>query len=201
MKIVTLDEYKDEFLDHCKKFYKLNDRNKEWFNPSNPSSIPNSYAKYPLWTFLLNDNNDLISLSCVQTHHFPKNCARFLTRTFYNPKFRRKHLKYEKEEKTPAMYMLEAQLEKIKCEHRFISVEFIRRRNSLVELAKKLNDKYNSSWVVLNDLYHTYPDSDDPHSWQPVCVLQTKSKFPLRHIPQSEWESIYGRKVFNTKKS
>ena len=67
MKIVTLQEYKDEFLDHCKEFYKLNDRNKEWFNPSNPGSIPNSYTKYPLWTFLLDDNNDLISLSCVQT--------------------------------------------------------------------------------------------------------------------------------------
>lgn len=198
MRIVTLEQYEEKFLSYCNKFYNLDDRNKDWFDPDYVGSIPNSYKKYPLWTFLIDDNDNLIALSCVQTHYFPDDCARLLTRTFYNPEYRRKHLKYEHNEKTPAMYMLEAQLELTNYKHNFMSVEFIRRKNSLVKLAKKLNDKYSTNWKVLDNLYHTYPNSDDPHSWQPVCVLQTDSKFPLRHISQTEWESIYGRKVFNS---
>ena len=178
MKVVTLEQYEEKFLKYCNEFYNLNDRNRNWFDPNNPGSIPNSYKKCPLWTFLLDD----FEIVAPEDGSEP-------------------YLKYEDNEKTPAMYMLEAQLELTNYKHNFISVEFIRRKNSLVKLAKKLNDKYSTKWKVFDDLYHTYPNSDDPHSWQPVCVLQTDSKFPLKHISQTEWENIYGRKVFNTPNS
>ena len=97
MKILTLNNYESEFLQYCKKFYQSNDRNRDWFNPNLKWSIPNRYKKYPLWTFLLEDNNEMIAMSCVQTHMFPKNCARLLTRTYYNNQYRRKNMKYEKD--------------------------------------------------------------------------------------------------------
>ena len=61
MKVVTLEQYEEKFLKYCNEFYNLNDRNRNWFDPNNPGSIPNSYKKYPLWTFLLDDFENLVA--------------------------------------------------------------------------------------------------------------------------------------------
>lgn len=195
MKLQTLENYESQFLEYCKQFYASNDRNKDWFNPDLPYSVVNRYKMYPLWTFLTEDDDSLIAMSCVQTHFFPKNCARLLTRTYYHPDYRRRHFVYEKEDETPATRMIDPQLEWAKqnnIKNLFFSVEFIRRRSSLEQLAKKLNNKYKQNdWKVLDGLYQTYPNDDDLRSWQVVCTNQYS--LPLKSISLEKWKETYGR--------
>lgn len=193
MKIQTIDTYKEKFLQYCKTFYLLDDRNRDWFNPVLSHSIQNSYQKYPYWCFLTADNNDLIAMSCIQTHNYPSNVARVLTRTYYHPKHRRNHLAYEKDGVTPAMIMLNNQLDWL---HKntdidifFFSVEYLRRKQSLKNLAKKLNNKYQHNWKVLDNLYQTFPDDTNKFSWQTVC--SNTDKLPLKQIIVEEWKQKY----------
>ena len=203
MKLLTLDDYQDQILDCFKKCYNASsaDRNRRWFDPNNITSLVNRYKRYPYWTFLVDDNNDLIAMSCIQKHFFPENCYRVLTRTYYYPGYRRAGLNYEKNYKTLAMYMLEKQLEwldfcnmrKSKCDMVFFSVEFLRRKNTIKLLANKLNTMYGHNWKVLDGLYQTYNDSgiNDKESWQTVCVWnKTNKEFPLKHITVAEWEEM-----------
>ena len=142
----------------------------------------------------VDDNEDLIAMSCIQTHFFPDDCARVLTRTYYHPNYRRHHLAYEKQ-KTPAMFMLERQLEwidKQNINNVFFRVVYLRRMSSLTKLATKLNDIYLSNWKVLDDLYQTYPNDEDKNSWQSVCVRNNSSKLPLKSMPVDKWRNYYG---------
>lgn len=192
MKVVSLKDYEQEFLDLCKRFYHSNDRNKSWFDPNLNWSIVNRYKKYPFWTFLLDDTENFVAMSCVQTHFFPLNCARLLTRTYYNPDYRRKHLSYETNIKTPAMYMLDEQIkwaQSKNIENMFLSVEYLRRKKSIEKFIKKINDIYLTKWYVLDDLYQTYPKDEDPQSWQ-VIAANTKT-LPLKKMPIDEWKKKY----------
>ena len=194
MKILTLEEYEEEFLNLCKIFFELNDRNKDWFNPRLTWSIVNRYKQYPYWTFLLDDDNNFIAMSCVQTHFFPANCARLLTRTFYNPSSRKCSLAYEKHIKTPAMYMFESHLkwaQKQDIQNLFLSVEYLRRKSSIIKFIEKINNTYMCSWNVLDNLYQTYPEDDDPLSWQ--VVASNTNNLPLNSITVEEWKKKYGR--------
>jgi hypothetical protein len=194
LKILELNQYEDKFLNYCKQFYNSADRNREWFNPNLAYSVVNRYHLYPYWTFLVDDNEDLIAMSCIQTHFFPDSCARVLTRTYYHPNYRRHHLAYEKQ-KTPAMFMLEKQLEwidKQNISNVFFSVEYLRRKSSITKLSIKLKDIYFSDWRVLDDLYQTYPNDEDKNSWQSVCVRNGSSKLPLKSMPVNKWRDYYG---------
>ncbi len=195
MKLLTLENYEPEFLEYCKQFYESDDRNRDWFNPDLTYSIVNKYKEYPLWTFLVEDDNEMIAMSCIQTHYFPEGTARLLTRTYYNPNYRRRHMVYEKESDTPATLMIEPQLEWAKqnnYKNLFFSVEFLRRRATLVLLAKKLNNKYkHNEWKVLDDLYQTYPNDKDYKSWQVVC--SNRFCLPLKSISIQKWKENYDR--------
>lgn len=94
------------------------------------------------------------------------------------------------------MYMLEDQMKYVKnlnIDHLFFSVEYLRRKSSITNLAKKLHGKYNDEWKVLDDLYQTYPQDDDKRSWQVICVLsRTSNTFPLKNLTIDEWKKMYG---------
>jgi len=186
MQILHLKEYEKNFFNYCKQFYNGN-RKKDWFDPNLPYSIVNRYKQYPHWTFLVNNDKNLVAFSSIQTHFFPENCVRVLTRTFYHPTYRRKTLDYETKRTTPAMLMLEDQLKWISdnlvVDHLFFSVEYLRRKSSLMKLAQKLNNKYNMDWKVLDKLYQTYPNNFDKNSWQVVCAHSNSMElFPLKSM-------------------
>lgn len=198
MKILTLNDYEEQFLDLCLEFYKSNDRNKDWFNPDIKWSVYNTYKQFPLWTFLLDDNDKFIAMSAVQTHKFPQGCARVLTRTYYGPEARRHHMSYEKSGKssdmTPAMYMLKAQLDWADTQnlpHLFFSVEYLRRKATITKLAEKIQDKYQQRWYVQNNLFQTYPQDSDPASWQVICT--NTPTIPMKNISIDEWKQRYDR--------
>ena len=184
MRILTLEELGIRkflrLLDECSELD--NGKNPDWFDKTRPWSLYHRYRLYSNWTLLF-DDTEFIAMSCIQTYGFPPKVARVLTRTFYNPKYRRIHLQYESNKKTPAMLMLEKQLEVLHdYDHIFFSVEFLYRRPTIVQLAQKLNHFYNHNWIVLDGLYQTYKE-DKPGAWQSCCVMsRVESSFPLDHI-------------------
>jgi hypothetical protein len=72
-------------------------------------------------------------------------------------------------------------------------VEFQRRRGTLALLAEKLNNKYKkqNEWKVLEGLYQTYPQDDDPASWQVIC--SNNYSLPLKSISIHKWKENYDR--------
>lgn len=194
MKIVGITEYEDQFLELCKEFYNSNDRNRDWFNPDLKWSVRNSYWRFPHWTFLLDDQDQFVAMSAVQTHNFPAGCARILTRTYYAPDYRRKHVRYEHSEMTPAMYMFKDQIDwaaENQVENLFFSVEYLRRKSTIKKLTEKIKTKYNETWTVLDNLYQTYPVDDDPNSWQVIC--SNKTSLPMKNISVEQWKKTYDR--------
>ena len=109
MEVLTLQQFgEDRFLQELNRFSKQNfigdNRNRDWF-----LRIPQIYkTRFKEWFFLV-DNNELIAFATIQ--EFYPGCYRLLTRTYYNPVYRRTHLAYEHNRKTPAMYLLDKQLE------------------------------------------------------------------------------------------
>jgi hypothetical protein len=199
LQIKTLNNYENQFLNYCRYAWKTStDRNRDWFDPSLPWSIPNRYKEYPYWSFLVDDNENFIAFSCIQTHFFELDCARVLTRTYYNPQYRRTNMRYEEFVKTPAVYMLEAQyqwaVENLDIKHLFFSLEFPNRRGTMRRLSKKINKLYGHQWEVLEDMYQTCPDPDNSSCWQNCCVLSLEDReFPLPYITVKEWRKRYGR--------
>jgi hypothetical protein len=194
MRIVGISEYEDQFLELCRQFYDSNDRNKDWFNPDLKWSIRNTYWRFPHWSFLLDDQDQFIAMSAVQTHNFTDNCARILTRTYYSENARRKHISYETSGMTPAMYMFKDQLDWTKqagIDNLFFSVEYMRRKATIKKLTEKIKTKYNETWTVLDNLYQTYPVDDDPDSWQVVCA--NNPSLPLKNMSVEQWKKIYDR--------
>ena len=107
MEVITLQQFGEQrFLDELKIFEQQNYtgdvRNRDWF-----SRIPEIYkTRFIEWFFLV-DNNILTAFATIQ--EFYPGCFRLLTRTYYNPEYRRSHLYYDKVAKTPAMHLIEAQ--------------------------------------------------------------------------------------------
>lgn len=192
MIIETLDTYHDEFLKKCQEFFQYSDKNNRWFDPNLSYSIVNNYHKYPYWTFLLTDQNEFIAMSCIQKHNFPEKTYRVLTRTFYDINFRRRHLAYEKNVKTPAMFMLENQLSWLEnnC-NIFISMETVNRIETLHKFSEKLNkSNLHGNWKVDRKyLYQTYQGAvNDKFQWQ---IISSRKKINLPKITINQWMKKY----------
>jgi hypothetical protein len=161
MEVITLDQFGEtRFLQELKDFdsqqHVGDRRNKDWF-----SRIPEIYkTRFKEWFFLM-DGNRLVAFSTIQ--EFKPLCYRLWTRTYYHPDYRRNHLRYEQETKTPAMYLLDKQVEYVKkYETLFISMQGISRRPALIKVMKKIND----NWQVNPNLVQTFDDITDKNCWQ-----------------------------------
>ena len=101
MKILTLENYEPNSWNIVNNFMQVMIEIE--IVPTDPvHSVVNRYKQYLLWTFLVEDD-EMIAMSCVQTHFFPQGCARLLTRTYYcSQEYRRRHFVYEREADTPS---------------------------------------------------------------------------------------------------
>jgi hypothetical protein len=183
MQVVTLEKFgEDRFLselDHLKNEKFPGDaRNSDWFN-----RIPEIYkTRFKEWFFLI-DNNNLAAFATIQ--EFYPNCFRLLTRTYYLPSYRRRHLAYEHNQKTPAMHLLDAQLEYIKdyCTL-FISMQDITRRRSL----KKVMNKIGADWNMHPGMVQTCKEVKDINCWQNVIYKGDTPNLPS--ITIEEWKTL-----------
>ena len=183
MKVVTLQEFGEEnFLSKLKYFEGLNfagdKRNRDWFK-----RLPEIYkTRFPEWFFLL-DDNELVAFSTIQ--EFGSKCFRVLTRTYYNPKYRRKHSAYERTQKTPAMWMLDTQLEYLSdYDTIFISMQDIHRRKMLQQLQTKLG----ADWILHPNMVQTCKEPQDKNCWQNIIYKGNTPNLPS--ITIEEWHQI-----------
>lgn len=108
-----------------------------------------------------------------------------LTRTYYNPVYRRRHLAYEHTRPTPAMYMLDKQLEYIQdYKTLFISTQMLNRRNVLTRLKNKIGNE----WNMHTNMVQTCNEVTDKNCWQ--NVIYTGDDIKLPNIPISEWKLL-----------
>jgi hypothetical protein len=185
MEVVTLEKFGEErFLQELKIFSEQNfngdKRNRDWF-----SRIPQIYKKrFKEWFFLI-DKDQLIAFATIQ--EFYPGCYRLLTRTYYNPIYRRKHLAYERNYKTPAMYLLDSQLDYLKdYKTLFISMQDISRRKVLTNVMNKIN----SNWSLHPNMVQTCQEVNDANCWQNVIFTGDEIKLPS--ITIDEWKILKG---------
>lgn len=184
MKILTLSELgEDRFLNELQKFKLMNfcgdQRNKQWFD-----RIPQIYKKrFKEWFFLVN-NDDIVAFSTIQ--EFYPRCFRLLTRTYYNPKYRRKNLLYDNTT-TPAVYMFDSQLKYLQdfnYDTLFISMQDLKRRNALENFRKKLGNE----WLLCADMIQTCNETEDKNCWQ--NVIYTGKNLNLSAITIDQWKKL-----------
>jgi len=183
MKVVTLEEFGEErFLQQLKLFseqnFKGDSRNRDWFD-----RLPQIYKKRFVEWFFLVDNSELIAFATIQ--QFYPLCFRLLTRTYYNPDYRRKHLAYEHNQKTPAMYLLDAQLEYVKdYDTLFISMQDLNRRRSL----KKVMTKIGNGWKMHPEMVQTCNEVNDTNCWQ--NIIYKGNPISLPSITIADWKKM-----------
>lgn len=197
MKLKSLDEYEDKFLYYINKWNNELTRYEDtkWFDTNTNWCLQNRYKQYKDWTFLVTDDADeeLVAMAAIQD--FGNQVYRIQTRVYVNPKFRRKHLAYDKELVNPANIIAKHQVEQVfihyDTKHIFFSVEFLRRRRNAMALCKKMNNFYDHNWHVPDKLYKTY-DKDEKGAWQTIGLYSLVNEpFPLDSITISEWEKKY----------
>lgn len=184
MKVINLEKFGEErFLQELEAFKKKefigDHRNADWFD-----RIPQIYkTRFEEWFFLVDNDNNLIAFATIQK--FYDGCYRLLTRTYYNPNYRRKHLLYEKNVKTPAMYILDEQLRFIKnYKTLFISMQDLKRRPAL----EKVKDKIGNGWKMHPNMIQTCNEINDKNCWQNVIFIGEDLQLPSISI--SEWNKL-----------
>lgn len=185
MEVITLQQFGEQrFLTALKMFEQQNyagdARNRDWF-----TRIPEIYkTRFTEWFFLV-DNQDLIAFATIQ--EFYPGCFRLLTRTYYNPRYRRSHLHYDKNAKTPAMHLVEAQ-ENYLTNYKtvFISMQDLKRRPALERVRKKLGDK----WQLHPNMVRTC-NEDNSNCWQSIIYLGESIQLPSISI--TNWKLLNGQ--------
>jgi len=180
LEVITLQQFGEQrFLDELKIFEQQNYtgdvRNRDWF-----SRIPEIYkTRFIEWFFLV-DNNILTAFATIQ--EFYPGCFRLLTRTYYNPEYRRSHLYYDKVAKTPAMHLIEAQ-EKYLSNYKtvFISMQDLKRRPALDRVRRKLGE----NWKMYPNMIQTC-NEDNANCWQSAIYLGEPIELPSISI--SDWD-------------
>lgn len=186
MQVVTLENFGEKrFLDNLDYFKSLNfpadARNRDWFD-----RLPEIYkTRFVEWFFLVEEGN-LIAFATIQ--EFYPGCYRLLTRTYYNPKYRRSHLHYDTNEKTPAIYLIEAQLEYLtKFDTVFISMQDLKRRPAL----KRLIQKLPTGWQCHPEMVRTC-NENSANCWQSVIYFGKNLELPSISI--GEWKILNANK-------
>lgn len=183
MKVLTLSEYgEDRFLSELERLkhanYKGDQRNAGWFN-----RIPEIYkTRFKEWFFLVDDNNT-IAFATIQ--EFYPMCYRLLTRTYTYPEYRRFTLPDNDTKQSPSMYLLEAQMKYIHVyDTVFISMQDLKRRNSIDRYRKKLED----GWILHPEMVQTCNDNSSDR-YQNVIYKGKELQRPT--ITIDEWKQRY----------
>ena len=195
MKVITLQQFGEQrFLDELKIFEQENHtgdvRNRDWF-----SRIPEIYKTHFIEWFFLVDIEEYIPLTNMHStikpdiliafatiQEFYPGCFRLLTRTYYNPRYRRSHLYYDKDAKTPAMHLVKAQ-EKYLSNYKtvFISMQDLKRRPALDRVRRKLG----GNWKMNPNMIQTCNENSS-NCWQSAIYLGEPIELPSISI--SDWD-------------
>lgn len=178
VKLVGLEGRTQQFED---KLYNLSktslDKNSDWFEP-----LLNEYKKYDEWSLLIRDN-EIVAFATIQSHKFPENHCRLLTRTYYDTDIRNQYMGYPPHV-TPAMIIVKHQLSITEGKIRFISMEWPWKKYLLRNVANKINKLNGTNFKLRDRLYKTVPNSNKPNIWQNII---SEKSIGLESITRSEW--------------
>lgn len=168
------------FVDKLKELEQTDaSKNKDWW----PDLIK-SYKNYDQW-YLAFHKKEIISFSCVQL--FSKSTARLSTRLWNGVKKKGLERGVILNEVSPAMLMIEMQLEDYKDYNAFFSMQQLNRRKHLKMLAEKLNVKLGRSFKLNDGMYQTCP-YDSINCWQNTI---SEKELNLPEMPIEEWKEKY----------
>lgn len=161
------------------------DRNKVWFAP-----LKLKYTDYDLFTLLYKDDL-LVGFSAIQSFNFPDHICRVLSRTYFDKSIRRNDISFTSAVRSPAMYMLETQLENLQNtdkEFIIISMEYLKRRVHLTRFMDWVNDYYGLNFVLSPYMHKTCPDAEFSGCWQSIIYLSKSGKeLDLDKMTIDEW--------------
>lgn len=182
MNLVGLEGRTQQFED---KLYGLSkaslDKNSDWFD-----RLLTNYMEYDDWSLLVEDNK-IVAFAAIQSHNFPENHCRLLTRTYYDPDIRHRGIGYPLHE-TPAMIIVKDQLSKTEGKRRFISMEWPWKKHLLENVANKINKLNGTDFRLRQKLYRTVPSSEEPNVWQNII---SEHSIKLESITRSEWRNRF----------
>lgn len=189
MKVLNLNEFgEDRFVQILTRLALTSlDANKGWF----PILIKN-YKSYKEWFFVVDFEDKFVAFSTIQ--EYESECFRLLTRCYLEPEFRRPILPKADKLQSPGTHMINAQISFLNNSFKsiFVSLEHIRRRNTIVRMANKMEFSTARPWRVAEGMYLTCPNMLTYKCWQNICY--SGSKPPLKHISYEEWLSLYDKR-------
>ena len=183
LKAVRMDlSNKSVFLDKLKELDKDSpNKNKDWW----PWLLKNYNTQFSSW-YLTFHKDELISFSAVQLFGDSARLCSRLWNGIRKPGLERGVILNEV---SPAMLMIELQLQDYKGYNYFFSMELLNRRSHLEKFAEKLNIKLGRSFK-LNEYMHQTCRDETFKCWQ-----STISEKPL-NLPEmklEEWRERFGR--------
>lgn len=184
MKVITLNEFgENNFIKILDDLIKSNhDRNNSWF----PNLKKNFKTKYVEWFFLI-DKEELVAFSAIQK--FGPSCFRVLTRCFIFEKYRRPVLPKKDKFISPATHMILKQIEYLnQYDTLFISLEYISRKNAIINMANKMSLCTKKEWLIGDGMFKTCND-DSKQCWQNICYTGKHPDF--QRISYNEWKRRY----------
>lgn len=180
--LVGLEGRTQQFEDKLYNLTKTSlDKNSDWFKP-----LLEQYTNYDEWSLLIKDN-EIVAFAAIQSHNFPDNHCRLLTRTYYDPDIRNKYMGYPPHV-TPAMIIVKHQLSVTKNKIRFISMEWPWKKHLLTSVGNKINKLNGTNFKLQEKLYNTVPNCNKPNSWQNII---SERDIILESITRSEWQDRF----------
>lgn len=142
----------------------------------NYKDLKTKFLKFDSFTVVMDDENDVLGFSGLQSFNFPERHSRALTRTFYTHKTRMNSLGPRQLPSLASKLMLPVHVsvaKKLDYDNVFISFEEHLGRSTFVnKFTNMLNSEYpNYNWELLQGLYNTIPHTDHK-SWQHIVITK-----------------------------
>lgn len=189
-RVITLEEYgKDNFKKELERILNENSvydkRNIDWFQP-----LIKNFEKYVEWFFLF-DGETPVAFSTIQEYY--PGCYRLLTRTYIYRDYRRFTSPKDDTFLSPTMCLYPEQVKYLgEYESAFISMQDLKRRNSLERFSRKLVKRYGGDWSMHPEMFLTCDKDWGETCWQSILYSGKTPK--LNTITIDEWKHRYGTK-------
>ncbi len=189
-KIITLDQYgNDKFISELDRLgresYIFDKKNSDWFE-----NLPKTYKdpKFLDWFFLYDEDRP-VAFATIQRYY--DGCYRICTRTYIYREYRR--FTHPKDDKvfSPSQHLALAQIKYLKqWDSIFVSMQGLRRRNSIERFKTKIEYRTGLDWTVPDSMFQTCEPACDPDCFQNIVYNGEEPK--LNKMSFEVYEALHG---------
>lgn len=175
-KIITLEDYgKDNFLKELDRLknesYVYDKKNADWFE-----NLPITFEddKFLDWFFLYDENRP-VAFSTIQQYY--RGCYRICTRTYIYRNYRRFTHPKNDIVFSPSQHLALAQMKYLKTwESVFVSMQGLKRRNSIRRFKTKIEYRSGLNWNVPDGMFQTCEPACDADCYQNIVYNGMRPK-------------------------